>query len=121
MPRVRAVPTMCSSPSDDPGDALLISEGSLARGFSQTLRTISDGVETFEYLREPTHPRPDLIIMDLNTPRMDGPRSPRRYQTDPVSRRDSGRCAGDAGNAPGGGLAVPSRFHATAHPADEIQ
>ncbi|WP_373693926.1 response regulator [Parafrankia sp. BMG5.11] len=70
----------------DPGDAMLVSEAFLARGFGQTLHTVSDGVEALEYLRDPAHRRPDLIIMDLNMPRMDGCETLGVLKADPVLR-----------------------------------
>ncbi|WP_018637982.1 response regulator [Parafrankia elaeagni] len=57
---------------DDAGDALLVEEAFLSRGLGQLLHTVCDGVEALEYLRDPARRRPDLIILDLNMPRMDG-------------------------------------------------
>ncbi|MFI6586651.1 response regulator [Embleya sp. NPDC050493] len=55
---------------DDPGDALMIEEALLDRDGGHTLCRAADGMEALEWLR--THPRPDLVILDLNMPRMDG-------------------------------------------------
>ncbi|MCK9874542.1 response regulator [Frankia sp. AgPm24] len=57
---------------DDAGDALLIEEAFLSRGLGQNLHTVGDGVQALQYLRDPARPRPDLILLDLNMPRMDG-------------------------------------------------
>lgn len=57
---------------DDEADALLIDE---ALASAQEVRTVArarDGAEALEYLRNPANPRPDLIILDLNMPRMSG-------------------------------------------------
>ncbi len=61
---------------DSPGDVRLSQEA--FRDANPTIRVhvASDGVEAMAFLRrEGTHaraPRPDLILLDLNLPRMDG-------------------------------------------------
>lgn len=57
---------------DDPGDAFLVEEAFLSRGHDQRLHQVGDGVEALAHLRDPARRRPDLIILDLNMPRMDG-------------------------------------------------
>ncbi|WP_018503855.1 response regulator [Parafrankia discariae] len=71
---------------DDPGDAMLVAEAFLARGLGQTLHTVGDGVEALKYLRDPAHRRPDLIILDLNMPRMDGREALAAIKADPALR-----------------------------------
>ncbi|MFD4573361.1 response regulator [Streptomyces sp. NPDC058417] len=56
---------------DDPADALLIEEALLECG-ARNLTQVQDGVAGLEYLRDPANPRPDLIVLDLNMPRMNG-------------------------------------------------
>ncbi|MEU3254268.1 response regulator [Streptomyces sp. NPDC006997] len=56
---------------DDVADALLIQDALLGRG-ARNLAQVSDGMEALEYLRDPAKPRPDLIVLDLNMPRMNG-------------------------------------------------
>jgi CheY-like chemotaxis protein len=60
---------------DDPGDVLLTREA-FANKIYNTLHVVSDGVEAIAFLRkEGTYadvPTPDLILLDLNLPRMDG-------------------------------------------------
>lgn len=57
---------------DDSADALLIEEALTDRGIARAIGRADDGVEALEYLRDPSNPRPDLIVLDLNMPRMNG-------------------------------------------------
>jgi CheY-like chemotaxis protein len=61
---------------DSPGDVRLTQEAFRDANKSIHLRVASDGVEAMAFLRhEGTHvhaPRPDLILLDLNLPKMDG-------------------------------------------------
>lgn len=61
---------------DDPGDTLMIREAFADNKVRNELACVADGVEAMEYLRrEGVHAnaaRPDLILLDLNLPRMDG-------------------------------------------------
>jgi two-component system, chemotaxis family, response regulator Rcp1 len=61
---------------DSPGDARLTREALRDSNTSVQLHVVCDGVEAMEFLRrEGAHanaPRPDLILLDLNLPRMDG-------------------------------------------------
>jgi CheY-like chemotaxis protein len=55
---------------DDPADAMLI-EGALRdRRPARSVTQVADGVAALERLRDPACSRPDLIVMDLNMPRM---------------------------------------------------
>ncbi|MFF8732779.1 response regulator [Streptomyces sp. NPDC015171] len=56
---------------DDEADALLIQDALEARG-ARRLTQVQDGVAGLEYLRDRANPRPDLIVLDLNMPRMNG-------------------------------------------------
>jgi CheY-like chemotaxis protein len=57
---------------DDPGDAMLVEEALLDGAEDRSLVQVSDGVAALEHLRDTTKPRPDLIVLDLNMPRMNG-------------------------------------------------
>jgi CheY-like chemotaxis protein len=61
---------------DSPGDVRLTQEAFHAANVAVRLHVASDGVEAMAFLkREGVHanaPRPDLTLLDLNMPRMDG-------------------------------------------------
>lgn len=61
---------------DDPGDVLMIEEALSGSAVDKTIEVVSDGQEAMEFLRgEGRHEgalRPDMILLDLNMPRMDG-------------------------------------------------
>jgi len=61
---------------DSPGDVRLTKEAFRDANGSIVMHVASDGVEAMAFLRrEGTHkdaPRPDLILLDLNLPKMDG-------------------------------------------------
>ena len=61
---------------DDPGDVLMIEEALSESDVEKIIDVVSDGQEAMEFLRqEGRHtgaPRPDMILLDLNMPRMDG-------------------------------------------------
>ena len=57
---------------DDPGDVVLVREAFEHNKVRNELRVASDGVYALEVLRDQSIPLPDLILLDLNLPRMDG-------------------------------------------------
>jgi CheY-like chemotaxis protein len=64
---------------DNPRDVRLTQRAFVQTGLSHELRVVRDGDEALMYLRREgvyqdpsTSPRPDVILMDLNLPRMSG-------------------------------------------------
>ena len=61
---------------DDPGDVLMTREAFEENKVANRLAVVSDGESAMAYLRkEGTYadaPTPDLVLLDLNLPRMDG-------------------------------------------------
>ncbi len=75
----RATPVTILVADDDPDDRQLIAEAFEEAKIRNDLRFVEDGVELLEYLRRAgkyaapdSAPRPGLILLDLNMPRMDG-------------------------------------------------
>ena len=61
---------------DDPGDVLMTREAFEDNKVANNLFVVSDGVMAMEFLRRQGQyadaPTPDLVLLDLNLPRMDG-------------------------------------------------
>jgi two-component system, chemotaxis family, response regulator Rcp1 len=76
---------------DNPGDVLLTEEALAEAKVANDVHVAEDGEIAMRFLRqEEEHagaPRPDLVLLDLNLPRMDGREVLAEVKSDPVLRR----------------------------------
>jgi CheY-like chemotaxis protein len=76
---------------DDPGDVLITREAIEGSKVANRLTVVSNGEEALQFLqREEPYadaPRPGLVLLDLNLPRLDGREVLARIKADPDLRR----------------------------------
>jgi CheY-like chemotaxis protein len=72
---------------DDPGDVLMTREAFADYKVRNQLHVVSDGADAMAFLRQEgdyaDRPRPDLVLLDLNLPRMDGRQVLESIKSDP--------------------------------------
>jgi CheY-like chemotaxis protein len=72
---------------DDPGDVMMTREAFQDYKLRNQLHVVSDGAEAMAFLRQEGEyagrPRPDLVLLDLNLPRMDGRQVLEAIKSDP--------------------------------------
>jgi CheY-like chemotaxis protein len=76
---------------DDPGDVLMTQEAFADNKVANVLHVVNDGVDALAFLRKQgaytAAPTPDLILLDLNLPRVDGRQVLASVKADPVLRQ----------------------------------
>jgi CheY-like chemotaxis protein len=87
----RAVPIEILLIEDDPGDVLITREAFAENKLRNRLTVCTDGAEALRLLRRDAEhaaaPRPDIILLDLNLPGIDGRAVLEAVHADPDLRR----------------------------------
>ena len=78
---------------DDPDDRMLTKEALEENKLAHDLNFVNDGVQLMDYLyrrgehNEVNAPKPDLILLDLNMPKMDGREALQKIKENPSFKR----------------------------------
>jgi len=76
---------------DNPGDVRLTQEAFKEGKVYNNLNVVGDGVEALKFLRREdgygAAPRPDIVLLDLNLPKMSGREVLEKVKADPELRR----------------------------------
>ena len=76
---------------DDPGDVLMTTEAFADNKVANRLSVVNDGEAALEFLRKSGKfadaPTPDLVLLDLNMPRVDGRQVLEQIKADPLLRQ----------------------------------
>ena len=72
---------------DNPGDVLLVRRALRAHNIPHELTVVQDGAEALEFMarmgRAREVPCPDVVLLDLNLPKVDGPHVLREFRKHP--------------------------------------
>lgn len=71
---------------DNPGDVDLTREEFASTEVSHELDVVTDGQQALDFLRGSGNPRPDLVLLDLNLPKLDGKAVLREVKSDDALR-----------------------------------